>query len=235
MTYFSALIILLCVYSTIRMMKNKNQREDFWQVSLFKENSNVQSIKKQLNITIRQRSDFCLYSNLDWLTSPSTPTSPIPKIVHMTFKSTSVPEKYFELLKKCQQLNPDHHFIFWTDESGRAFLKDKYPKHHNDLIKLFKDNLEFSDALRYFILHHFGGIYLDMDVECIKPFASNLKAYACVLDKESELQTQILHRIPYSVMNSVMACQRKHPFFEYVFNHLKEAMQKNSESLFLSE
>lgn len=38
-----------------------------------------------------------------------------------------------------------------------------------------------SDALRVFIMHHYGGMYLDLDIECFKPVDEGLRGYQLVL------------------------------------------------------
>ena len=189
-----------------------------------------ESSRNILDKPISADSPSCHYSDLSqFLKFPDTPTCPIPRLVHMVYKSTSVPEQYAVLVKKCQRLNPDHHFIFWTDETARKFINDNYPKHLEMFLKDLKRHpLELSDAIRYFVLAHFGGIYLDMDVECMKPFTSSMKIYRCVLDKESEIQTRLLYNIPYYLMNSFMACQRNHPFFKQAIDRIAESLKKNS-------
>jgi mannosyltransferase OCH1-like enzyme len=53
----------------------------------------------------------------------------------------------------------------WTDASARDFLADHYPW----FVETW-DNYAFpiqrADSIRYFVLYHYGGIYLDMDTWC---------------------------------------------------------------------
>ena len=51
--------------------------------------------------------------------------------------------------------------------SALAFLKREYPwfqKH----IGAFKSGVEKADILWYFILYHYGGVYADLDMECLR-------------------------------------------------------------------
>ncbi len=41
-----------------------------------------------------------------------------------------------------------------------------------------------GDAMRYFILNSYGGVYMDMDVECFRPTDSFLRGYDLVLNVE---------------------------------------------------
>ena len=38
-----------------------------------------------------------------------------------------------------------------------------------------------SDALRIFIMHHYGGLYLDFDIECFKPADDSLQQFDLIL------------------------------------------------------
>lgn len=72
---------------------------------------------------------------------------------------------------------------FWTDESARKFIADEsvYPTTEPLYQTLLADTtttrydwfleiwdnypfgIERADAIRYFVLYHFGGIYIDLD------------------------------------------------------------------------
>jgi mannosyltransferase OCH1-like enzyme len=41
-----------------------------------------------------------------------------------------------------------------------------------------------GDALRPFLLYHFGGVYLDLDCECFRPMNAWIKKYDLVLQSE---------------------------------------------------
>jgi mannosyltransferase OCH1-like enzyme len=57
----------------------------------------------------------------------------------------------------------------WTDESARDFLSDKYPW-FVDIWDNYAFPIQRADSIRYFILHHYGGVYLDMDTWCNQTF-----------------------------------------------------------------
>lgn len=50
----------------------------------------------------------------------------------------------------------------WTDNSSRQFLADEYP-HFLPLYDGFTLRVQRIDALRYFLMRHFGGVYIDLD------------------------------------------------------------------------
>lgn len=59
-------------------------------------------------------------------------------------------------------------FAFWDEPAAEALLRLRYPW-YLDTWRSYKDsNILKSDAIRPFIMHAFGGMYLDMDVECYR-------------------------------------------------------------------
>lgn len=104
--------------------------------------------------------------------SPSLPRAPIPhaawpvpKIIHQTYKTTEVPEKWREATDSVRSLHPDYEYMFWTDDSAREFIA----QHYSWFLPTWDSypyNIQRSDALRYIVLYHFGGVYIDMDVGC---------------------------------------------------------------------
>ena len=65
--------------------------------------------------------------------------------------------------------------------------------------------------MRYFILRHYGGVYLDLDVGCRRPLDSLLQ-YGVVLP----------YTKPVGVSNDFMISAKGHPFMTYVTEHLAE-------------
>ena len=66
-----------------------------------------------------------------------------------------------------------------------------------------------SDALRMFIMHHYGGLYLDLDVECYKPADDSLAGYQVVFQGAGD----------EGINNAIMASvPGKQPSFNYALS-----------------
>lgn len=50
---------------------------------------------------------------------------------------------------------------------------------------------EMTDVMRYFILYEFGGVYMDLDMEVVRPITSFIRrGYPCVLSEEHPIQVR---------------------------------------------
>ena len=56
-------------------------------------------------------------------------------------------------------------YKLWTDASSRAFIAEQYPW-FLDSFDGYPYPIQRADAIRYFVLHYYGGIYMDLDVGC---------------------------------------------------------------------
>jgi mannosyltransferase OCH1-like enzyme len=88
----------------------------------------------------------------------------IPRIIHQIWLGSAFPEKFKSLQASIQSLHPDWEYHLWTDETVRSL-----PLENRDLFDVAKNYGEKSDILRYELLYQYGGVYLDVDVACVKP------------------------------------------------------------------
>ena len=96
----------------------------------------------------------------------------IPKIIHYCWLSDNpIPQVYQDYINSWHQLMPDYKFYKWD---RKAINLDEHP-----FAKQAFENGKYafaSDYIRAYALCNFGGIYLDSDVQVIKPFDDFLDA-----------------------------------------------------------
>jgi mannosyltransferase OCH1-like enzyme len=108
----------------------------------------------------------------------------IPKIIHQTWKDTNIPSKWLYPVESCKELHKPEdgwEYKLWTDESAVEFIRKEYPKHLDNFMR-YPYPIQRADAIRYFILYHYGGVYYDLDVGCRRSLEP-LTHFAAVIPK----------------------------------------------------
>ena len=127
----------------------------------------------------------------------------IPKRIFQTWKSkTDIPENmsYWQSTWKRHNLNYDYQL--WDDTDNRNFIETYYPW-FLEKYDSYDVMIKRADAVRYFYLYHFGGIYADMDFECIRNFDDILELDGIVLGYMGDpAEYNHEHNIPNAIMIS---------------------------------
>lgn len=108
----------------------------------------------------------------------------------------------------CANHNPDYTVTVWNATAGRGLLE----KHYEWFLPTYdgyKFPIQRIDALKYFILWHFGGIYMDMDISCRRPL-DPLLGYPAWFPEASPLGTN----------NDLMASRPRHPVISLMLENL---------------
>lgn len=141
----------------------------------------------------------------------------IQKIVHQTWHSliytrndgTPASWKYH---------NPDWEYRLWTDPELDAFVAKNYP----EFIALYREYpmpVQRADLGRYLLLHHFGGVYSDMDTDCLAPLDAITAENRILLCDEPRSHWDGLppeFALDRFVFNGTMASPAGHPFWLHV-------------------
>lgn len=100
-------------------------------------------------------------------------TPKISKKIHQIWLGSTIPDKYNEWRESWKRFNPDWEYRLWTDadlKESEVYITDW------KLFNSIQNMGQKSDYLRYHILYQFGGLYIDTDYECLKPFDKLLYA-----------------------------------------------------------
>lgn len=123
----------------------------------------------------------------------------IPKVIHYCwFGRGPMPKLALKCIESWKKYCPDYEIKEWNEDN---FDLDMYP-----YVREAYDARKFAfvtDVVRLYALYHEGGIYMDTDVEVIKPLDS-LLAYDAVSGFES----------PTQIQTGLMASRDGHPLFK---------------------
>ena len=132
----------------------------------------------------------------------------IPKIIHQTWKTEEIPPVMVNYVKSWNTLHPHYTYQLWTDKDIRLLIKNHYP-----WFLVYYDSYPHHimrvDAFRFFVLHKYGGVYVDLDLE----------AYKCI-DSLLEEQVVLFLERSDSISNAIMCSPAQHPFLEHCIDQL---------------
>ncbi|KAI0723241.1 nucleotide-diphospho-sugar transferase [Earliella scabrosa] len=132
----------------------------------------------------------------------------IPRIIHQTWKSETLPAKWANVSQGCRDMMPDYEYMLWTDASAREFIAQHYDW-FLDTFDGYTYPIQRADAIRYFVLYHYGGVYIDLDMGCLRRI-DPLLVHSVILPKT----------IPVGVSNDLMLSEKNHPFMGQTIHNL---------------
>jgi len=133
---------------------------------------------------------------------------------------------------QCQKMNPKVQFYFW-DESSILKLFDTTPwiPYRDEIKKLYLNEKVLAgkaDIARYAIMYVYGGVYIDMDYQCVQSFVPILDAYGSKIDLAVVLTKDFLYYIKPLLLgkskgkclnNGFFACKPQHEIMKYVLEN----------------
>jgi len=133
-------------------------------------------------------------------------TNNVPKILHQQQGSrVEFPSYLAPLVKTCGSNNAEWIHVVWTDSDYPDFLKKLYPT----LWPMFRDfakDIQRWDTIRFFILYHFGGVYVDTDVQCLSSLESwilDFKDYECLLEPVHIMSSPKNHNFWMTILHTI--------------------------------
>jgi hypothetical protein len=107
----------------------------------------------------------------------------IPKIIHQMWidkiidNNTTVPDKYKKLCypESWKKLNPDFEYVLWNRDKVKELFKHPLLARWKPFWYSIGPLIEQCDFARYAIMLVHGGVYVDLDFQCLKPVAPLLE------------------------------------------------------------
>jgi len=201
----------------------------FWTVALF--TITILYLRHHIQVlseVVRTYSTFYLYldnypdvlyrysadeTNTNASTAAVDETLVVPRMIHQIHLMegrASVLEKYAPAIQSCQQTHVGWNHTIWTEETGTEFMRTNYPilfPHYSN----YKQTIQRANVLRYALLDHFGGVYIDLDVTCRRSLGP-LRTIPWL--------TPAAH--PAGVNNAFILSRQGHPFLKSLLAALPE-------------
>ena len=138
--------------------------------------------------------------------APLLPKSRIPMLIHQMWRDESSIPPLFEAYRETwQRHHPQWRVVLWTDADIGNMLHDTVPWVERSLRGL--DFISMIDTARYVVLHRYGGLYVDMDVEAFRSIEPLLHGASLLLtDAPAD--------------PSLMASEAQHPFWMWMLHRI---------------
>ena len=142
----------------------------------------------------------------------------IPKIIHQTWKTDQVPREWKGFVESWKTHNPGWQYKLWTNADGAEFVEQFYPQFRRTYFS-YPHDIQRADAIRYLLIYHYGGLYADLDFECLRSFESLLDTNKLVIGLEPEEHAQDQSKQEL-LCNALFASQPRSEFLKAVIDFL---------------
>lgn len=158
-----------------------------------------------------------------WQNNRSLSRKEIPRHIHQIWISPSekqsMNENYVNASKSCKTLNSNYNYTLWTNEKLVNFLEKNYPWFLS-VYENYRYDMQRIDSMKYFLLFHYGGIYIDLDVKCL------VKDLIWEIVPKKDVEPDVIFHIGtegISANTDFMISKQNHPFFKFAISRLKSA------------
>ena len=110
--------------------------------------------------------------------------------------------------KACLQWHPNYEYKFWNDSAAEKFILQEYPWFFKTW-KNYPYTIQRADSLRYLVLYHYGGIFLDIDLHCLRSLGP-LRRFEFVSPAA----------YPVGISNGFLMTSPGHPFIKVLVDQL---------------
>lgn len=135
----------------------------------------------------------------------------IPRIIHQTWKTRTVPEAMREFQSSWATHHPDWECRLWTNEDNLQLVREHYPQFETAFLR-FTPAIVQIDFIRLAYMHRFGGVYVDLDFEALRPLDPLLADGRITVGRENGGIGIPMCGRPF-VINALIASPAGHPLW----------------------
>ncbi len=92
----------------------------------------------------------------------------------------------------CGAIHPHWNHMFWDQAAANRLVSEKFPWFEQTW-QSYHHLVERGDALRPMVLYEYGGLYLDLDIQCLQPVDKFLTGFDVVL-QGSDWRHEMVHQ-----------------------------------------
>lgn len=155
--------------------------------------------------------------DLDVVSNHLSKDERIPRILHRSWKAEDpAPDGWTDGgAPVCNQTNGHGYYLCdWTETDMDQFIASEYPA-FLPTYNSYRYHAQRLDAARYFIINHFGGLYLDLDHDCNFPFSQFLDSFS-----KYDVVLAVKNSPSVGLASDFILSRPRHSFWNHVTNNL---------------
>ena len=141
----------------------------------------------------------------------------IPKIIWQTYKDSfdQLQPYMVDAVNTWKNLNPDFEYRYMDDTQAAEFILNEYGQEWHNIFVNLPVGVMRGDLWRYMIIYKYGGVYADLDTECLNPINTWLNEdYDMIVCPETDI-----HYCQWT-----FAASAGHPVLKSVLDTIKEKL-----------
>lgn len=146
-----------------------------------------------------------------------------PKMIHQTWKNKELSEKQKILQKSVFENFPDYEYHLWTDEEFQPFVEEHFPWFLPTWNKL-NPFIKKVDTIRYMWMYHYGGIYLDIDIQVLENFQHILNQFPNAAFIPTSHSEPTWHRNADMASPAILASYPGHPIWLDMLKYIERVV-----------
>jgi len=145
-----------------------------------------------------------------------------------TWKTNEIPPHYHKFVQKVRNYHADASHLFFTDEAIVVFIKQTFPEYYETFLNL-RYKIQQIDFFRYLAIYHYGGLYLDLDMDLSESFR-NVDLSSCQFPIE-------IRNADGSILlgNYAFYAPKGHPFLKHIIDAIVNPSISKEEIQFAQE
>lgn len=199
LTVFLVLLVYILRYNILTVYYIAQTYARWYQFSSRVINANDDFDTTMLSYPLNQTSAEPKYTNL------------VPPIIHHILIGNIDLNKrptWITARQACIEWHPNYEFKFWDDSLAEKLIQDVYPW-FLPTWKSYQYPIQRADSLRYLVLYHYGGIFLDMDLHCRRSLGP-LRRFEFISPAA----------YPVGISNGFLMASPRHPFIKVLVDQL---------------
>ena len=159
----------------------------------------------------------------------ATNLTTVPKLFHQFWSEPTLPSKFDEWTRTCREAHPDWEWVLWNVNDTND-LVDRFAPWFAKTYHALESKIVVyrADVSRNLFMHVFGGVYTDLDTECLRSTNTLIEKYGKPGKQAFVAQMGTDPEFEQAIPNAWFASTPGHPFWLLPLEYVKENIKKSN-------